>query len=356
MLDAMNIAVRGAVTPFEFKGICYRKSGLSLVNSLAQASPSLVVKGQGIDVRARFASAFPCDVQAVLRVTLLYGSDFIDAYFTEDFAATLCARAGCDVHKVADDPCTISIVLEHFLSEPLAQLESAKGFECNVDSVDLVSVQLDVGNWVAFELEGLPFNDSPSWMFLSHETVKEHFLEALTGPLAAAPTCATLSSLVMELRHLSAPVAFPKDELGLYCVGDVMLVPENWLSGGAGIVLVNDTFGARLESGQDKAVLGGTLQSIGEINSTFYQEFEGMTHEYEANSFDIADLPILLSVELERAEVTVTELQGLTVGSVLPFKGGTPETLKLYANGRYFGSGKLVRIDDEIGVQLDALA
>ena len=63
-------------------------------------------------------------------------------------------------------------------------------------------------------------------------------------------------------------------------------------------------------------------------------------------------LPVTLRIELGTTTLTLDELSGLEVGSLLPFVDALPTSVTISANGKPFARGDLVRLDGQIAVRL----
>ncbi|RKD87190.1 type III secretion system cytoplasmic ring protein SctQ [Kushneria marisflavi] len=70
---------------------------------------------------------------------------------------------------------------------------------------------------------------------------------------------------------------------------------------------------------------------------------------------DLNDLPLRLTCELGRLELTLGELRELGDGSVLPLGKRPERAVDLVINGRRMGLGRLVMIGDDLGVQIERL-
>jgi type III secretion system YscQ/HrcQ family protein len=67
---------------------------------------------------------------------------------------------------------------------------------------------------------------------------------------------------------------------------------------------------------------------------------------------ELAALPVRIHVVLSQVELSLKDLEGLTDGSIIQLDEEHPEAVQLVANGRVLGAGKLVEIDDRLGVQI----
>ncbi len=64
------------------------------------------------------------------------------------------------------------------------------------------------------------------------------------------------------------------------------------------------------------------------------------------------DLPVQLTCEFGRLELSLGELRTLDAGSVLPLKKPAQAAVDILVNGRRMGQGRLVEIGDSLGVQI----
>nr|WP_281430401.1 FliM/FliN family flagellar motor switch protein [Salinicola acroporae] len=67
-------------------------------------------------------------------------------------------------------------------------------------------------------------------------------------------------------------------------------------------------------------------------------------------------MPVQLTCELGRLELSLGELRQLGEGSVLPLERRPERAVDLVVNGRRMGRGRLIAIGDAIGVQVERLA
>ncbi len=70
---------------------------------------------------------------------------------------------------------------------------------------------------------------------------------------------------------------------------------------------------------------------------------------------NLDDLPLRLTCELGRLDLTLGELCELGEGSVLPLGRRPERAVDLVINGRRMGLGRLVTIGDDLGVQIERL-
>lgn len=67
---------------------------------------------------------------------------------------------------------------------------------------------------------------------------------------------------------------------------------------------------------------------------------------------DFLDIPLLISAELGRTKVTVRDLLGLQVGSVIELKKLVGEPMEIYINGLVTARGEVVVVNERFGVRV----
>lgn len=126
-------------------------------------------------------------------------------------------------------------------------------------------------------------------------------------------------------------------------VGDLLLAtgPQQWLCAPhARFALTHD----------------GTNWTIGEVSMT--DDLPAMEPGPSDGVSDIGDLPVRLSILLAERTMTLSELQGLTKGALLPFAPDQTEagqSVRLLANGRAIGDGNIVDVDGQPALRIARL-
>jgi flagellar motor switch protein FliN len=68
-------------------------------------------------------------------------------------------------------------------------------------------------------------------------------------------------------------------------------------------------------------------------------------------------VPLLITVELGRAEISLKDLRALRQGQVITLNRIVGEPLGIYANGQHLGHGEVVAVaKDQYGIRVTALA
>ena len=67
---------------------------------------------------------------------------------------------------------------------------------------------------------------------------------------------------------------------------------------------------------------------------------------------DLSALPVRIHIVLSQVELSLKDLEGLTDGSIIQIEEEHPESVQLVANGKVLGTGELVEVDNQLGVQI----
>lgn len=119
---------------------------------------------------------------------------------------------------------------------------------------------------------------------------------------------------------------------------------------------VGDRFGCSISLRADSVCLKGPL-----IPLTYFQVSnpsfeENLMSEPPVDTPNLDALPVRLTCELGKLEMSLGELRELGEGSVLPMQRRPERAVDLIVNGRRMGHGRLVTIGDDIGVQIERLS
>ncbi len=263
----------------------------------------------------------------------------------------VCDLAGLlfEVATLTDE--TLALVMEHMLREPLVQFEDRLGLSARLYPSEFIAKGTDsparLGMTIAIPngpshpiiIEG----DASAMM-----AVRELFAEVTHQPSVTA-TCKTVP---FSLTVVTPDLEVSSRDFADLTVGDALMLPPEWTTPPAAWVQVADTLRAPIKE------QGGKLQMhrpFGPIHDKESKEAD-MTDQRplsKAEATPITDgLPVQVSLELSRTEIRLAELGRLAPGSILPFDGPLPDTVRLIANGAAFAEGELVNLGDRIGVRL----
>jgi type III secretion protein Q len=70
----------------------------------------------------------------------------------------------------------------------------------------------------------------------------------------------------------------------------------------------------------------------------------------------LGDMPVVVSLELDRMEMTAGRLARLEPGWVLPFAASVDDLVHLYVRDHWVGSGRLIEIEGRVGVRITEMA
>lgn len=70
----------------------------------------------------------------------------------------------------------------------------------------------------------------------------------------------------------------------------------------------------------------------------------------------VEDLPVTISLEMDRKQISIDELTQLISGQVMKFSEKTPDKVRVFANNQYFADATLIMIEDQIAVRIDRIA
>ncbi len=120
-------------------------------------------------------------------------------------------------------------------------------------------------------------------------------------------------------------------------------------------IVVSGQIVGELTRGNNGLKLSGNLKPL-HNNPQPKPENEDTMSAPEEDPVGFDDLTVSLHIEIDRKEILLSELQSLVAGSIVPFDSKTPEMVKVYAGGRFFAQGELVKVDEKVGVRLIQMA
>jgi type III secretion system YscQ/HrcQ family protein len=266
--------------------------------------------------------------------------------------APMLRRSGHAVDKsaVQSDASLAALVLEHLLTTALEAVEAAEGTAIQfltIRSVTpdddaqgrIIRLRLASNLWpsvVAAELQArLP----------AGQVLLDRIFDRLCGPPPAPPV------------HLPAPITLlsPDFKLTLADVrslapGDALLLDRRWSPEAEARIGILGRVAA------PATWRGGKLYLTGALRHPQAKDTLPMSLHDSEDQFDVAELPVTMTLELDRVELPFSTISGLKQGSILPFGTPMPETVRVLVNGRPFATAGLVQIDGQLGIRITALA
>lgn len=69
----------------------------------------------------------------------------------------------------------------------------------------------------------------------------------------------------------------------------------------------------------------------------------------------IDDLPVSISLEIDRKQISIEELSQLSKGKVMKFSDEAADVVRVFANNKYFADATLIMVDDQVAVRIDKI-
>jgi type III secretion protein Q len=189
--------------------------------------------------------------------------------------------------------------------------------------------------------------------------------EALQQALSGA-AWQRLRARTSSLPHdwkLRVPVVFGRAEVSAAACralapGDMVLVsePHFGLDGEGELRIGSRTAACALRLG-NQVLLELTEWHATTTGSTMHDATTGYS-SYDGNDHDGGDVgaldgvPVMLTFELGALELSLSELQALGPGSVVPIAGALPPEVAVCAGGRRIGTGEIVELDGRLAVEI----
>lgn len=248
-------------------------------------------------------------------------------------------------------PSLAALALEHILTADL------DAFEADFDTkIEILSV-----------LTGEDFDTSGSFLSLNVTISEGHVvrvyvmadqIDAIVDRLASRfPQRAPRPLDMIKVKYtVIGPLSFvPRRSIMSVRRGDHVILCSEWntLGDHLNMNLRNNEVYALQESDTGLRVdsAPATLQSLRKS----FENGRVMSSKDTENGSTVADPMSLVTVELHRAELSVTELGMVQNGDVLDFDIAEIDQIRICADGAPIAEGRLVKIDDVYGVQVTKL-
>lgn len=243
-----------------------------------------------------------------------------------------------------------ALALEALLTTNLETLEKILGCPISIVSVKPDSSgSSDHELEFAFELNVEGFGSSGGHLALAPSTANR-----LAAALAKAPRG------LIGAREIRFPVVacvasahVSAEEAARLALGDVILVEHICDSPTKPFVIVADqlvfpavfsTRGLRIE--------GPASHASGSAQEWCMEQQNEKVSRGSALDADVSQLPVKITFELGRVELSLKEVQALGQGTVIPLEKPLDQALDIMANGRRIGRGTIVKIGESIGVEI----
>lgn len=265
--------------------------------------------------------------------------------------AAMLQRAGHAVDKPAlqADAPLAALVLEHLMTPALEALEATYGTQIELLAVrraepdpeatgSVTRLQLTADLWpavVCVELQAR--NDSG-------DAILRRIFERLIGPPSEPPL-----HLTTQVQLFSPDFHITLAEAQALTPGDALMLDGRWVPTDEAHIGIVGHFTA------PAAWKDNRLHLTGALRPPKAKDTDPMIAAETETVFALEDLPVTLTLELDRIELPFSAIAGLKAGSVLPFGTPMPETVRVLVNGRLFATAGLVQIDGQLGIRIAAI-
>lgn len=108
------------------------------------------------------------------------------------------------------------------------------------------------------------------------------------------------------------------------------------------------------ESGDDKAADGDAASADGEVQTPELDELEdeSISGDEKKKLDTILDIPVTISMEVGRSQISIRNLLQLNQGSVVELDRVAGEPLDVLVNGTLIAHGEVVVVNDKFGIRL----
>lgn len=247
-------------------------------------------------------------------------------------------------------PTHAALALETLLADSLEKLEKRIGSPVGIVGVETggeTASEQDLNLPLDIVIEG--FGSSQGTVGMSGSAARRLAQTLRSAPRAVIGTQDIKFPVVacVASSHLTA------DEVARLAPGDVILVERICESPAKPFALIADTLvypavfnarGLRIEGPASRA--SGSPQEW-----CMEQQSENMNGG-PALDAEISQLPVKITFELGRIELSLEDVQALGQGTVIPLEKPLDQALDIMANGRRIGRGTIVKIGESIGVEV----
>jgi type III secretion system YscQ/HrcQ family protein len=285
-------------------------------------------------------------------IQLLVGGSAFTIRLEQPVLAPLLSRSGYtgDADVIGQDTSLAGLVLEHFLTPALDRLEAALGLSARINRLsDATGTEDPAVLRVCFRLESALWDAPCLGEVVATSATAADLLRARLSHALPVPGPARLDLPLM--CSLSGPdILIRRADLAALLPGDGLLLdPVLDLQGPLYLRLGHQKM-ARVDWRDTRLVVTGLANQVSPSEES--RTMQG----FDDDSITIDELPVTISLELDRIQVSFASLSDLRVGSVIPFNSGKPQKVRVLANGRAFASADLLQIDGRLGIRITDLA
>jgi len=346
--DDMDTLLENA-TPIELTLKSLTASAAHVINDLAAHRPDFEIEAAGAKRKFAWAADFTDEETSQVCIELALGARRLDVFCSTNVLQRFCQDAGFEHPSQAAIAAAGPIMMELFLGDALSALEDELDMPVSVANVTVCQTTVTPHTHAAFRQAD---TETGVTLYASLESLSDFGLELLLA-FFAQPFGTCLDRLFCTAALHSYPVQFSSAEYASYRVGDVMVMSDGWITHSERLFVVNQALMASVSAAKSKWQLDGPFRSSRVALSHYYSEAQLMN---QPDGTKISDIPVMVTAEFDRAELSIAELDRLNVGSIVPFQNRQPEKVKLFANGKYFADGHLVEVDGRVGIRLDSLS
>lgn len=248
-------------------------------------------------------------------------------------------------------PEALALALEHLLTGELEALEGARGV-----SVEVVSVTQEASIRTATSILKLEIlSEGAAGFDLYMWSEEPGLLADLLSQGWARHAPRALPQMTFDVAFIGPMAVLPRRRVQRLAMGDVLKVSEGWTDLSQHLsLLVRGEHILPLKHGETGFVSTGTELSLAALRNQF-NDGVPMTQAKQSALGSLKDPKTVITLELDRAQMSLSELQDIQNGDVLDFGTTSVETVRVHADGAPIAEGRLVQMDATYGVQVTKL-
>jgi len=241
-------------------------------------------------------------------------------------------------------------LIEHVLTPDLEEAEQRTGLRVEIDTVSLkkrhhpheaiLALDVSLGDTT---FQALFWTDTP-----------DALIERLAITYPQKPE-RSLPDIMAQLSVIGPLAVLPRAQMANLAPDDIVQIGPGWHNLDNLLHLViNNSHIVPIRAAENGMVVDGDANDFQDLMNRF-SDGDSMSDNTSDHAGSVADPRNLITIELNRTEMTTSELQAIQEGDVLDFDIRTVQEVTLYASGHPIALGRLVQLDDIIGVQVSKL-